>query len=270
MLAHYEVPVAGPRRGHRGPGADARPAAVVAAVAQGAGRQRGGDGRPHRRPGLGPTTPGTADIVVGAAGVPSMITPDVIRPGAVRGRRAASPGRGARLLLRRGRVLRRGGRLDHPPARRSRRHHRGHAAAQHRGRGRAPRSPRATCSATQPAEGVGGLALAGMAKIADLLAAGRTFSFEFFPPKNDAEQATSGPDPAGAAAAAAVVRLGHLPGRSGRRGGGPTTWSPACSRTTTLTPMAHLICVGPHPPRAGRDPGRPPQGGRREPDGARR
>ena len=29
-----------------------------------------------------------------------------------------------------------------------------------------------------------------MALISDLLAAGRTYSFEFFPPKNDAEQAT--------------------------------------------------------------------------------
>ena len=29
-----------------------------------------------------------------------------------------------------------------------------------------------------------------MARVADLLAAGRTFSFEFFPPKNDVEQAT--------------------------------------------------------------------------------
>ena len=31
-----------------------------------------------------------------------------------------------------------------------------------------------------------------MAKIADLLAAGRTFSFEFFPPKTDAAQLTLG------------------------------------------------------------------------------
>jgi len=81
-----------------------------------------------------------------------------------------------------------------------------------------------------------------MALIADLLAAGRTFSFEFFPPKNDAEHATL------------VATLGDLQplhpsfvsvtyrgGRESRRRTHELVVG--MLRTTSLTPMAHLICV---------------------------
>ena len=60
-------------------------------------------------------------------------------------------------------------------------------------------SPANATSATRRGPGVPGLvqrpagSLSGtMARIADLLAAGRTFSFEFFPPKTDAAQLTLG------------------------------------------------------------------------------
>jgi len=81
-----------------------------------------------------------------------------------------------------------------------------------------------------------------MAKIADLLAAGRTFSFEFFPPKTDAEQATL---------ARTLIELQPLEpsfvsvtyrgGRSSRQRTHDLVVG--MLRTTTLTPMAHLICV---------------------------
>ena len=81
-----------------------------------------------------------------------------------------------------------------------------------------------------------------MARIADLLAAGRTFSFEFFPPKNDAEQATL---------ARTLIELQPLEpsfvsvtyrgGRSSRQRTHDLVVG--MLRTTTLTPMAHLICV---------------------------
>jgi methylenetetrahydrofolate reductase (NADPH) len=79
-------------------------------------------------------------------------------------------------------------------------------------------------------------------KIADMLGTGRTFSFEFFPPKNDAEQVTQ------------VQTLTELqPLRpsfvSVTYRGGPSSRRrthdlvAAMLKTTTLTPMAHLICV---------------------------
>jgi methylenetetrahydrofolate reductase (NADPH) len=81
-----------------------------------------------------------------------------------------------------------------------------------------------------------------MAKIADLLAAGRTFSFEFFPPKSDAEQATlvralQELQPLGPS----FVSVTYRGGRSSRER--THALVTAMLRTTTLTPMAHLICV---------------------------
>jgi methylenetetrahydrofolate reductase (NADPH) len=81
-----------------------------------------------------------------------------------------------------------------------------------------------------------------MAKIADLLAAGRTFSFEFFPPKSDAEQATlvralyelQPLQPS-------FVSVTYRGGRSSRERTHELV--AGMLRTTTLTPMAHLICV---------------------------
>ncbi len=81
-----------------------------------------------------------------------------------------------------------------------------------------------------------------MARIADLLRAGRTYSFEFFPPKDDAEHA---------ALADALLDLQPLRpsfvsvtyrgGRSSRQ----RTYDLVVGmlRTTSLTPMAHLICA---------------------------
>ena len=81
-----------------------------------------------------------------------------------------------------------------------------------------------------------------MTRIADLLAKGRTYSFEFFPPKSDAEQATLvrtlrdleqlGPS---------FVSVTYRGGAESRK----RTFDLVTGmlRTTTLVPMAHLICV---------------------------
>jgi len=79
-------------------------------------------------------------------------------------------------------------------------------------------------------------------RIADMLASGRTYSFEFFPPKNDAEQATLSRtllelqplDPS-------FVSVTYRGGRSSRRRTHDLVVG--MLKTTTLTPMAHLICV---------------------------
>jgi methylenetetrahydrofolate reductase (NADPH) len=81
-----------------------------------------------------------------------------------------------------------------------------------------------------------------MAKIADLLAAGRTFSFEFFPPKSDAEQATlvralyelQPLNPS-------FVSVTYRGGRSSRERTHDLV--AGMLKTTSLNPMAHLICV---------------------------
>jgi methylenetetrahydrofolate reductase (NADPH) len=81
-----------------------------------------------------------------------------------------------------------------------------------------------------------------MARIADILAAGRTFSFEFFPPKNEAEQATlvgtlRDLEPLGPS----FVSVTYRGGRESRRRTHDLVVG--MLRTTTLTPMAHLTCV---------------------------
>jgi methylenetetrahydrofolate reductase (NADPH) len=81
-----------------------------------------------------------------------------------------------------------------------------------------------------------------MARIAELLAAGRTFSFEFFPPRTDDEQATlvrtlrelEPLEPS-------FVSVTYRGGRSSRERTHDLVVG--MLRTTTLTPMAHLICV---------------------------
>ena len=81
-----------------------------------------------------------------------------------------------------------------------------------------------------------------MARVADLLRAGRTFSFEFFPPRTDAEQATlvrtmrdlEPLEPS-------FVSVTYRGGRSSRRR--TCDLVTGMLRTTSLTPMAHLICV---------------------------
>ena len=81
-----------------------------------------------------------------------------------------------------------------------------------------------------------------MPRIGDLLKAGRTFSFEFFPPRDDAEHAVL---------VDALLELQPLRpsfvsvtyrgGRSSR----PRTYDLVVGmlKTTSLTPMAHLICA---------------------------
>ena len=106
-----------------------------------------------------------------------------------------------------------------------------------------------------------------MTRISDLLDKGRTYSFEFFPPKNDAEQATlvrtlRDLEPLGPSFVSVTYRGGA---ESRQRTFDLVT---GMLRTTTLVPMAHLICVAHTAARAGRDPGRLPHGGRGEPDGA--
>ncbi|HTZ09060.1 MAG TPA: methylenetetrahydrofolate reductase [Acidimicrobiales bacterium] len=81
-----------------------------------------------------------------------------------------------------------------------------------------------------------------MAWISDLLAAGPTFSFEFFPPKNDQEQATlvrtlRDLEPL----APSFVSVTYRGGRASRQRTHDLV--AGMLRTTTLTPMAHLVCV---------------------------
>ncbi len=81
-----------------------------------------------------------------------------------------------------------------------------------------------------------------MAKIGDLLQAGRTFSFEFFPPKNDAEQATLVTALRELEALhPSFVSVTYRGGRSSRERTRDLVIG--MLRTTRLTPMAHLTCV---------------------------
>jgi methylenetetrahydrofolate reductase (NADPH) len=81
-----------------------------------------------------------------------------------------------------------------------------------------------------------------MAKIGDLLAGGRTFSFEFFPPKNDAEQQTLVTALRDLEALQpSFVSVTYRGGRSSRER--TRDLVVGMLRTTRLTPMAHLTCV---------------------------
>jgi methylenetetrahydrofolate reductase (NADPH) len=85
--------------------------------------------------------------------------------------------------------------------------------------------------------------VADVAKIADLLAAGRTYSFEFFPPKSDAAQLTLGRTIAELEPLRpAFVSVTYGAGGSTRsRTHEIVTW---VRRETEITPMAHLACQG--------------------------
>jgi methylenetetrahydrofolate reductase (NADPH) len=81
-----------------------------------------------------------------------------------------------------------------------------------------------------------------MPRIADLLAAGRTYSFEFFPPKDDSEHAAlvralMELQPLGPS----FVSVTYRGGRSSRQRTHDLVVG--MLRTTTLLPMAHLICA---------------------------
>jgi methylenetetrahydrofolate reductase (NADPH) len=82
-----------------------------------------------------------------------------------------------------------------------------------------------------------------MARIADLLAAGRTYSFEFFPPRTDAAQLTLGRtiaelEPLQPSFVSVTYGAG---GSTRQRTREVVIW---VSKETHLTPMAHLTCQG--------------------------
>ena len=83
-----------------------------------------------------------------------------------------------------------------------------------------------------------------MARISDLLARGRTFSFEFFPPQRRCHAAHARAHDRRARTARAELRVGHLRRRRHRPASAPATSSPGCARETAITPMAHLTCQG--------------------------
>jgi methylenetetrahydrofolate reductase (NADPH) len=82
-----------------------------------------------------------------------------------------------------------------------------------------------------------------MARIADLLARGRTFSFEFFPPKTDGAQLSLGRtiaelEPLGPSFVSVTYGAG---GSTRQRTHEVVAW---VRRETVITPMAHLTCAG--------------------------
>src|SRR3954471_18580179 len=82
-----------------------------------------------------------------------------------------------------------------------------------------------------------------MARIADLLAGGRTFSFEFFPPKTDNAQMSLGHtiaelEPLNPSFVSVTYGAG---GSTRDRTRQVVTW---VRKETSITPMAHLTCVG--------------------------
>ena len=82
-----------------------------------------------------------------------------------------------------------------------------------------------------------------MARVSDLLAAGRTYSFEFFPPKTDGAQLSLGRTIAELEPLApSFVSVTYGAGGSSRaRTREVVTW---VRRETSITPMAHLTCQG--------------------------
>jgi methylenetetrahydrofolate reductase (NADPH) len=82
-----------------------------------------------------------------------------------------------------------------------------------------------------------------MARVSDLLAAGRTCSFEFFPPKTDGAQLSLGRTIAELEPLApSFVSVTYGAGGSSRvRTREVVTW---VRRETSITPMAHLTCQG--------------------------
>ena len=81
-----------------------------------------------------------------------------------------------------------------------------------------------------------------MTRIADLLAKGKTYSFEFFPPKTDAEQATLvTPLRELEPLSPSFVSVTYRGGAESRRR--TVDLVTGMLRTTNLVPMAHLICV---------------------------
>ena len=102
-----------------------------------------------------------------------------------------------------------------------------------------------------------------MARVSDLLAAGRTYSFEFFPPKTDGAQLSLGHTIAELEPLApSFVSVTYGAGGSTRsRTHDIVSW---VRRETSITPMAHLTCQGHTARRDRRDPRRLPRRRHRE------
>ncbi len=82
-----------------------------------------------------------------------------------------------------------------------------------------------------------------MARVTDLLARGRTYSFEFFPPKNDTEQARLVQTLVDLQPLApSFVSVTYRGGPSSRQR--TTDLVVSMLRLTALNPMAHLVCAG--------------------------
>ena len=82
LLVMYKVPIEGQHVVDHRAGPHDRPPAREPALAEGAERQRDGHGVPHRARTSCPQYTKEADIIVAAAGRPSILTPDMVRPGA--------------------------------------------------------------------------------------------------------------------------------------------------------------------------------------------
>ena len=82
-----------------------------------------------------------------------------------------------------------------------------------------------------------------MARVSDLLAAGRTYSFEFFPPQTDGAQLSLGRTIAELEPLApSFVSVTYGAGGSSRqRTRDVVGW---VRKETSITPMAHLTCQG--------------------------
>jgi methylenetetrahydrofolate reductase (NADPH) len=82
-----------------------------------------------------------------------------------------------------------------------------------------------------------------MATVSELLAAGKTYSFEFFPPKNDAEQARLVETLLDLQPLRpSFVSVTYRAGPSSRQRTTDLVFS--MLRLTALNPMAHLTCTG--------------------------
>ena len=144
LLAHHGIPVAGREVVILGRGATlGRPLAML--LAQKRPTANAAVTVVHTGVADWPRYTRRADILIAAAGVPGIIQPEHVKPGAV----VVGAGvryEGRRLLPDVDESLRRGGRRDHPAGRRRRPHHDRDALPQ---RGRRGRTRRRTCSRTR-------------------------------------------------------------------------------------------------------------------------
>ena len=165
---------------------------------------------------LGRATPGGPTSWWRRPACPASSARHMVRPGAaVVG--AGVTLRGPQAAVRRRRGGGRGGRLDHAPRRRRRARRPWPCCSRN-----AVRRPAAAPRPPYPEP--------PMTRIADLLAAGRTFSFEFFPPKTDEAErhARAGRSPSWSRSSRRSCR--SPTGPAARPASAPTTWSSGINR----------------------------------------